>query len=150
MNDGKMPLSRMTGGIYRSTQAYTNEILAKYELGSGTYPFLLTLGVKEGINQNQISRELDINKAMSARAIKRLIGLGYITKEEDREDSRAFKLYLTEKAKVILPVLREELRKWNDIITRNLSEREKETVIDLLSIVLKDTKSYRKKMKDED
>ncbi len=141
----RISLVKLTSCIYRSTQAYTNEVLSKYNLGSGTYPYLLTLYRGEGINQNQISKELDVDKAMSARAIKKLIGLEYIRKETDQKDSRAYKLYLTEKAKMIIPDVKKELQKWNDIITQNLSEQEKDTTIDLLSIVLRDTKIYRNK-----
>jgi DNA-binding MarR family transcriptional regulator len=145
MPEERIPIAKLTGSIYRSTQAYTNEVLGKFNLGSGTYPYLLTLYCKEGINQNQISKELDVDKAMSARAIKKLIDLEYIRKEADYEDSRAYKLFLTEKAKMIIPDIKMELKKWNDIITQNLSEQEKDNIIDLLSIVLRDTKNYRNK-----
>jgi DNA-binding MarR family transcriptional regulator len=143
MPEERKPLTMLTGIIYRSTQAYTNEVLGKFNLGSGTYLYLLTLFRKEGINQNQISKELVVDKALSARAIKKLIDLEYIRKEADPEDSRAYKLYLTEKAKKIIPDIKMELNKWNDMITQSLSEQEKDNIIDLLSIVLRDTKNYR-------
>ena len=145
MDDGRAPLTKLTNSLYRCTQAYCNEVLEKYSLGSGTYPFLLTLFIKEGINQNQISKELNVDKAMSARAIKKLIALGYLKKEEDQKDSRAYKLYLTETAKTILPSVKEELRIWNEMITKDLSEQELEKTIDLLSKVLKNAISYKNK-----
>ena len=36
---------------------------------------------------------------MSARTITKLIELGYVYKKQDEEIARAYKLYLTEKAK---------------------------------------------------
>ena len=143
MDVERIPLAKLTSSIYRSTQAYTNEVFGKYNLGSGTYSYLLILSHKEGINQNQISKELDVDKAMSARTIKKLIDLEYITKKADHEDSRAYKLFLTEKAKVIIPDIRKELKKWNDIITQNLSDQQKDNMIEQLSIVLRDAKNYR-------
>ena len=141
MDDEKMPLGKIATYLYRCTQAYTNEILKEYHLGSGLYPFLLKLYIQEGINQNQISRALNIDKAMSARAVKKLIEMGYIRKEEDHEDSRAFKLYLTEQGRAVAPVVKDALRRWNDMITQDLSEQEKDMVINLLGKVLNNAKS---------
>ncbi|HWT75082.1 MAG TPA: MarR family transcriptional regulator [Mobilitalea sp.] len=143
MNGERKNLIKLTNCIYRGTQAYLNEVLGKYNLGSGTYPYLLMLARNEGINQNQISKELDVDKAMSARVIKKMIDIGYIRKETDQNDSRAYKLFLTEKARLVIPDIKMELRKWNDLITQNLSEQEKDVILDLLEIVLKDTKKYR-------
>jgi DNA-binding MarR family transcriptional regulator len=140
MNDERTPLTKLINGLYRCTQAYCNEALEKYRLGSGTYPFLLTLFVEEGINQNQISKELSVDKAMSARAIKKLIELGYVRKEENTYDLRAYKLYLTDAAKAIIPSVKEELHTWNEMITRDLSKQEEEKITHLLSKILKNAK----------
>ncbi len=143
MQDGEQTLTRLTNNFYRCTQMYVNEVLKKYKLSSGTYPYLLTLYRIEGINQNQISKELNIDKAMSARAIKRLIELGYLRKEENREDSRAYNLFLTEKGKAIIPSVKADLRHWNEIVTKDLNKEERENVLDLLSKVLENAIGYK-------
>jgi len=136
MTSGKPSLTKLANNLYRCTQAYTNMALSKYQLSSGTYPFLLTLYVKEGISQNQISRELNIDKAMSARAIQKLSKLGYLKKEGNNDDSRAYKLFLTDMGKELVPLVKEELLRWNEIITKDLEEDEEEKIIDILSKVL--------------
>ncbi|MCR4436935.1 MAG: MarR family winged helix-turn-helix transcriptional regulator [Clostridiales bacterium] len=145
MKDGRPSLIRLINILYRRTQVYTNGVLAKYQLSSGTYPFLLMLNGKEGINQNQLSRELSLDKAASARAIKRLIDLGYLVKEGNREDSRAFNLFLTEKAKAVIPVVMAELHQWMDIITEGLREEERDLLANLLGRVLENVKKYKSK-----
>ncbi len=57
--------------IDRSSQGYLDEALKKYELSSGTYPFILALYDNEGINQNALSECVKVDKALSARAIKK-------------------------------------------------------------------------------
>lgn len=143
MDEAPIKLSKFTGSIYRSTQAYTNEILKEFGLTSGSYPFLLTLCSNDGINQNQISRELDIDKAMSAREIKKLIRLDYVKKEMDQEDARACKLYLTEKGRSLIPRICGMMNSWNDTITRGLDEREKKELVRMLDIVLQEAKRCR-------
>lgn len=58
--------------IDRASQGYLDEALKKYELSSGTYPFILVLYDNEGINQNALSEYVKVDKALSARAIKSL------------------------------------------------------------------------------
>jgi DNA-binding MarR family transcriptional regulator len=86
---------------------------------------------------------------MSAREIKKLIEIGYIRKEADQVDSRAYKLFLTEKAKLIIPDIKKKLLRWNELITQSLSEQEKAQMIDLLSIVVRETKNQRIRQKVE-
>lgn len=136
MIDENSALIKYVNTISRITQSYTDEAMVKLNLTSGTYPFLLVLYRKEGINQNEISRELNVDKAMSARSIKKLIDLQYIEKKEDEKDSRAYKLYLTEKGRAIVPEIKKEIQQWIKIITTDLSKDEAVLLEELLSRVL--------------
>jgi len=129
--------------IYRNTHIYLDKVLKKYELGSGTYPYLFTLEKNEGISQNKISREIGLDKAMSARTITRLIEQGYVYKEEDERDSRAYRLYLTEKAREIIPEIHKEIAILVDLITENLTEEEKNITIKALSKVFENTRRFK-------
>ena len=145
MGKERPSLIKFTNTLYRITQAYTDEALKKYELSNGTYPFLMKLNEKEGISQNQISKELSVDKAMSARSISRLIELGYITKEHDELDSRAYKLYLTDKARAIIPDIRGIIYNWIDFITEDFEEDEKDQIVKLAEKALNNAKRFREK-----
>ncbi|KEJ00060.1 MarR family transcriptional regulator [Clostridium botulinum A2B7 92] len=125
-------LNKYVAMIYRASQGYLDEALKKYELSSGTYPFILALYDNEGISQNVLSEYVKVDKALSARAIKRLIELGYVEKIINSKDARAYKLYLTEKAKTVVPEVRKALDGWLHRITNGLTEEEKETAECLL------------------
>ena len=137
-----MYLIKLNNKIFRNTQVYLDKVLKEYELSSGSYPYLLILMENEGISQNKISEELGLDKAMSARTITKLIKLGYLDKKKDEVDSRANKLYLTEKANVIIPKILEEIHILVDLITKNLNEEEKVITIDSLSKVLSNIKKF--------
>ena len=132
MEKQTMHFIMLNNKIFRNTQMFLDKLLRKYELSSGLYPYLFMLERNEGINQNQISREIGNDKAMSARALTKLIELGYVMKKEDERDCRANKLYLTEKARDILPAVRKEVRGLGNLITEDLSEEEKLITIELL------------------
>jgi DNA-binding MarR family transcriptional regulator len=126
--------------IFRRTQVYLDKVLKEYELSSGSYSYLLCLGNNEGISQNKISEKIGCDKAMSARTITKLINLGYIDRKKDEVDCRANKLYLTEKAKVIIPKVIKEIHELIHIITKDLNEEEKVNVINSLNKVLNNIK----------
>lgn len=111
--------------IYRNTQSYLDKILKKYDLSSGSYPYLMELEKNEGTSQIYISRKIGNDRAMSARTINRLIESDFIYRVQDEKDCRAYKLYLTPKAKETLPKIREEIQKIIDFITEDLTEDEK-------------------------
>lgn len=148
MKGKRPPLIKLINNLYRYTQAYTDEALKKFELSSGIYPFLLILYENEGISQNQISRELNVDKAMSARAVKKLIDLGYIKKDKDKHDSRACKLFLTAKAKAVIPEVIREINNWVNIISQDSCDKDYEHTIDFLYKALKNAKIYRENFEE--
>ena len=140
MQEDIINLLRLNNKIFRTTQVYLDKVLKKFELSSGSYPYLMILRKNEGISQNQISKELGHDKAMSARMITKLINIGYLDKEKDENDSRANKLYLTEKATAVIPKVGEEVRQLLDLITQDLNPLEKSVTIDSLNKILSNIK----------
>lgn len=149
MNEKRSPLIKLINYLYRYTQFYNDRALEKFQLSTGTYPYLLILYENEGISQNQISKELNVDKAMSARTIKKLIELNYIRKQVDEEDSRAYKLFLTNKAKLIVPEIRVEIDRWVELISEGCSKEEKELAIDFLNKALLNAKHYKDNIEKE-
>lgn len=140
MNEKRF-LIKSCSRIMRKTQAHLDIALKEYGLSSGSYPYLLELSDEEGINLERISRKLNVDKAMSTRTIHRLTEQGFLTKVPDAEDSRACRLYLTEKAKASIPGILEKIQIWIDTITDGLSEEEKDTAVRLLTKIADNTES---------
>lgn len=132
MDNKSLDLIGLTGCLYRFAQTYFDRELKKFDLSMATYPYLLSLSKNEGINQNEISRILYVDKSMSAKSIKKLIALGYVNKKEDKEDARACKLYLTDKAKDIIPKILKVRDKWINILSQGSDNEKIETSIDFL------------------
>ncbi|WP_430866080.1 MarR family winged helix-turn-helix transcriptional regulator [Clostridium butyricum] len=130
--------------IFRNTQGHLDRKLKKYNLSSGAYPYLIVLAKNEGISQIQISREIGNDRAMSARTINKLIESGFIYKVQDEKDSRAYKLYLTSKAKEVLPLIHIEIQKTIHCITEDLTEDEKDITMRALKNIFEKTKNLKK------
>lgn len=138
-------LTKFTNSIYRCTQAYLDKRLSKFKLTTGTYPYLLVLNRCDGISQNDISKELSVDKAMSARTIKKLIELGYVRKEENKDDVRAYKLHITDKGKCLVPEIKKVTQEWINILVEGNNEDEIRISMKFLENVLRKGKEYRAK-----
>lgn len=125
MEKVNIPFIMLNSKIFRNTQIFLDRILKKYGLSSGSIPYIFILEKNEGITQIKLSREVGHDKAMSARTITKLIELGFVYKEHDEKDSRAYNLYVTEKAKELIPIIRAEIRDLVDLIAEDLTEEEK-------------------------
>ena len=130
--------------IFRNTQSYLDKVLKKYNLTSGAYPYIFTLEKNEGISQIKISNEIGNDKAMSTRTINKLIKNDFIYRQQDEQDSRAYKLYLTKKAKKIIPELHREIDSIIGLITEDLSEKELDITMASLEKIFEKTQVLRK------
>ncbi len=125
--------------IFRNTQGYLDKALKNYDLSSGAYPYLMVLEKNEGISQICISKEIGNDRAMSARTINKLVESEFVYRVQDEKDSRAYKLYLTSKAKEIIPLVRIEIQKLIDLITEDLTEDEKNISMKILKSIFEKT-----------
>jgi len=134
--EGIMYLLKLNNKIFRYTQIYLDKVLKEYELSSGSYPYLMILKDKDGINQNRISEELGYDKAMTTRTLAKLIDIGYLDRIKDDDDFRANKIYLTEKGKNVTVKVLEKIHELVRLVTLDLNEEEKVNTIDSLNKIL--------------
>ena len=118
--------------IHRWLRQYFSEELEDLGLGPGHFPLLMSLIHHDGITQEELTCMVHVDKATTARGVKKLVDLGYITRETDPKDHRAYRLHLTKKAHDLMPRLRRTLQGATDMITEDLTEEEKETLVKIL------------------
>ena len=96
----------------------------------------------EGIKQDALAKKVYVNKSCAARSIKTLIDSGYVSRVKDENDKRAYKVYPTKKAYDVLPLIKEAMGKFNEVITSNLSEEEVELLTNMLIKVANNASCY--------
>lgn len=126
-------IGRMMGCLHRHSRMYFHRAFAEWDIGSGSHPFLMILWHQDGLTQKELTEMLHLDKANTARALARLMDLGYVTKKRDEEDQRAYRIYLTERGRELVPRMKKVMRRWTDVLTSGLSEEEKKETMRLLS-----------------
>lgn len=144
--DTKPPESfgRLISCIYRYTQIFIGKELEHYNIGPGQFPFLIALQHREGATQEWLAHLLHVDKATSARAIKKLIKEGYVKREKDAKDKRKYRIFLTEKGKKMEPVLKEISAEWTAVLLSGFTEDEKDKITGLLKKMVENASAKTK------
>ena len=96
----------------------------------------------DGVSQDALAKKVYVNKSNVARSIKTLIDAGFVYREKNLDDKRAYKVYPTKKAFDTLPYIKETMGKFNEIITSGLKEEDKDKLNELLTIVANNASNY--------
>ena len=115
-------IGRLIAILHRQSQIFTNKALKEFSLTSAEYPFLFALFHTEGQTQEELSSYLYIDKGATARVVKSLIAKGFVRKEQDDQDKRCNRIFLTEKAKREQGNIFTCVMQWNSYITEGLDE----------------------------
>lgn len=135
-------VNRYKTEINKDFRKYAESVLREYDFTIANLKYLFIIERNQGINLNEIATELNIDKAMVTRGIKKLVDLGYVNKDQDENDTRAYKLSLSEKGKQILNSLRGIFKEWFDKVTHDFSEEERTIYIKLMKKVY-DNRVYK-------
>lgn len=130
--------------LYRYGQNYISKRLEPYNIGSGQYIFLMHLYKNDGISQENLSDKLKMDKATTAKALKKLEEEGYINREIDCSDKRAYQIFITPKALEIRQIIHATIKSWEEILSRGLSKEETDMVNNILKKMAENAAGFHK------
>ena len=110
MNRQERSLGRWIATLFRRSRVHLDRVFEPMGLGKGLYLYLALLSRNEGLTQHQLAVELAFDEGTVARAVQRLTDGGWLRKERDERDGRAF----------------------NGLLVKDFSAKEKEMAVGLL------------------
>jgi DNA-binding MarR family transcriptional regulator len=141
----KESIAKWVSVLHRQFQIYLNRELKNYDINSSEYIFLVNLYEEDSVSQEQLSTNLFINKAATARAIGRLEKLGYVQRTRSPKDSRAYLVTLTAKGLEMRTFIKTKLAYWSRTISAGFTDEEKNDMTQMIkqmsSNALAETKS---------
>ncbi len=119
--------------ITRCGSQYRLDQLSPMGLKACHASYLTEICAFPGISQDQLAKRIYLNKSNVARQVAVLEEEGFITRTPSPADKRVMQLYPTQKALDLLPEISSILTCWEDRITCDLSDAEKELLTALLA-----------------
>ncbi len=93
-------------------------------LGGCQHSFVLAICRAPGRSQEELARDLCLNKSTVARTLAALETDGYLLRTPNPADKRELLVYPTEKMQNILPEVRAVTREWNERLCADIPEEE--------------------------
>ena len=115
---------KMLNNISRSQAIYRQDKISVDDLQPGHYAFALAICREPGRSQEEIARELCINKSTVARNLNYLEEKGYISRNPLPNDKRQFSVFPTEKMLAVIPEIRQASVEWMTLLSEGIPEDE--------------------------
>ena len=135
--------------ISRSQLTYRSECLKADGICATHHSFILAICHNAGRSQEELSRELCLNKSTVARTLGFLEEKGYVRREANALDKRSFLVYPTDKMYEIYPLVVSITRDWNELLCEDIPSKDLEIFFSVLSKMEQKAKaitSYREEM----
>ncbi|MCP3781157.1 MarR family winged helix-turn-helix transcriptional regulator [Paenibacillus sp. MZ03-122A] len=126
---------REIGMIARALDSISNIEFKEYDLTKGQYLYLVRICENPGIIQEKLAEMIKVDRTTASRAIKKLVTNGFIEKKEDNHNQKIKKLFPTDKGNNVYPFIKRENDYSNNVALEGFSEREVETIFNLLQRV---------------
>ena len=128
---------KMLNNISRSQAVYRHARISADDLMGGHYAFVLAICRHPGRSQEELARELCLNKSTVARNINYLEEKGYVSRAPLPNDKRQFSVHPTEKMLSVLPEIREASAEWMTLLSEGVAQEE----LDIFNSVLEHMES---------
>lgn len=128
-------LSRQIWIINKDFRRYSESVLKKHDITLVSLRYLIIIKKIEGINLQDIAVELNVDKAMVTRTIKKLVDLKLVEKIQDKNNSRSYSLYLTEKGEETVDDIKSIFKDWFYSVTCDFNEEERELYMSFIERV---------------
>ena len=114
-----------------------NQLLCKFDLNQQQYSILFEIQKAGKVNQKSMVNRLLLEKAHVSKIIKKLYGMGLITKTVAPGDKRSFWLSITPKGTDTVKQCRKVTAAWNEKWVGEIPQNQRTAVIDDLALLQK-------------
>ena len=124
---------KMLNNISRSQAIYRHSRISAEDLQGCHYAYALAVCREPGRSQEEIARELCVNKSTVTRKLNYLEERGYITRQPLPNDKRQFSVFPTEKMLAVIPEIKNASIEWMTLLSEGIPQAELDIFDSVLS-----------------
>ncbi|MCJ2163966.1 MarR family transcriptional regulator [Pseudodesulfovibrio sp. S3-i] len=126
---GRQTTGRFIALLHRMSSLYLGQELPSVKIGTGQYIFLAELFDEDGLSQEELTKRVFVDKANTARALKKLEDVGYVRRMPDKNDGRIKRVFLQPSARAIEKEFWNIITLWSEIICHEMPQERQDSVI---------------------
>ena len=119
--------------ISRSQAIFRHSRISADDLQSAHYSFILAICREPGRSQEELARDLCVNKSTVARNLNYLEEKGYIKRTALENDKRQFCVHPTQKMLSVLPEVKNASLEWMELLSEGIPKDELDIFDSVLS-----------------
>ena len=128
----ELGLSAVVSILRKDFAAYCDKRLQELGLAPGLLYFVIYLGKHPGSSPGRLASALGADSGHTARSVEKLARSGFLVREQNPRDKRAFQLTLTPRGEEAFREIRDLFRQWDEAVMKDLSRGEREELLRLL------------------
>ncbi len=132
--------------ISRAQSQYRTKKLS--DLPGCHHTLVLAICREPGRSQDELARDICLNKSTVARSLDRLEEQGYVIRHSSKSDKRRTLVEPTEKMLSLLPEVRRVTEEWNSLISEDIPKEELEVFRSVLERMERSAKSAVERLGD--
>lgn len=117
---------KMLNNISRSQAIYRHSKISAVDIQSCHYSYVLSICRAPGRSQEEIAKDLCVNKSTVTRNLNFLEEKGYILRKSLPNDKRQFSVYPTDKMLAVLPEIKAASVEWMALLSEDIPQNELE------------------------
>lgn len=128
--------------IYRHGKTINDRMIRKFQLSGTQGRYLRRICENPGISQEDLAKFYQVDKGSIAKSVRRMEELGYVRREQNPEDRRAYCLFPTDRAQELAAFCHEDIRRMEEAFEESLTPEEVETFKRLLIRITDNMKKH--------
>lgn len=129
---------RDIGAITRQIQNISNAEFRKLGLGNNAFLYVIRVYERPGMFMGELADSVQIDRTTAFRTVQKLVEKGYLRLEDDQQDKRLRRVFVTQQGKAIYPKLHAFEQLCSNQLLENLSQSEQVTLDTLLQKLLRE------------
>jgi DNA-binding MarR family transcriptional regulator len=112
------------------------EAIGELEVSPGLFGMLVVIEANPGLKQTELANAAQLDRSSLVPALDKLEARGLVARRASAEDRRVNGLWLTQDGTALLKKLKQRVARHEQRLAQNLSEAEREQLIELLQRIL--------------
>jgi DNA-binding MarR family transcriptional regulator len=113
-------VGRRLNFLFRISKQHLRQEMKKLGVGEGDYAFIVILFVIDGLSQDELSRQMRVDKSYTARAVAKLEKMGMLERRPDPDEHRVKRVFLTKKARDMELDIFNIAKGWHDTLVKDI------------------------------
>lgn len=143
------PLMKSINQTTRCGILFRDKVFKDIGLKDHQHAYIIHICSQPGITQEKLAFLINVNKSNVARQLSILEKNGLISRQYASDNRKQLCVFPTEKCTALFPIVKEQLKKWQDLILEDFSPQDKELVMSMMTRIADKAMSIIQTMEED-